>query len=636
MNWGLASPCADGHPLNPSPDDGQGRNALSQTDPKALLNAAFAAYRQGQFNDAETLCHHILAQAPDNPGGLYLLAAALVAQGQDDRAAGLFQRVAQLLPDQKDAFDNLASIAARQGMRRLDRPDDASRDFECALALRPDLAMAWRGLGLIRREVGQVALAAQSFDRAFRSDPALAVADSEALVCRLSMADWQSWDEHRRRLLHRIDTDGGVVLPLLMQLIGADPAQQRCAATALFQSQISSGLPTLTPVARTNIVRGVLQHNRPLTLAYLSADFHDHATANLIAGLLETHDRAQFRVLAGSYGVDDGSNMRQRIRHGVDSFHDLAGLDAGEIAAWAQAQNVDILIDLKGYTAGGRIDLLSRRLAPVQVSYLGYPGTLGGGPIDYIIGDPVVTPVGDRRFYTESVAILPDCYQVNDRQRPLPTDVPDRHSLGLPPTGLTFGALHAPHKLNPVMFAIWMRLLHAVPDSVLWLYDPKGLAAGNLRREAAAAGISPHRLCFANALPLDHHLARYRLIDLCLDTFPYTGHTTTSDALWMGTPVVTRIGQGFAARVAASLLHAVGLPALVTVSDESYELLALKLAQDNGQRQLLRQRLDRMRMTAPLFDTLRFTRHLEQAYGLMWDRYEAGLPPADFHVPPLP
>lgn len=607
-----------------------------------------AAYRQGRITEADALCAALLRAKPAHVGGLFLRAVLHLATGREEDAARLFQTVLTLDPAIADAHGNLAMIRQRQGrlieaatlfhraatlapdnagwrigraLLRLDQPGESARDFRYALALDPAAAPAWRGLGLARRAAGDPAGAAAALDRAFRIDTALETADSEAFGCRLQAADWRDYAPRRRRITDRIDR-GGTVLPLLTQWIGIDPARQRLAAETICRTQITPSPASLAPSRD----RG----NGRLTIAYLSSDYHDHATAHLITGLFECHDRRHFRVLAGCYGRDDDSAARRRIRAAVDGFHPLNNLTAADAAAWAASEGINILVDLKGYTAGARLDLLSRRLAPVQVSYLGYPGTMGGAVLDYLIGDPVVTPASDQPFYTEQLVLLPDCYQVNDRQRPLPP-APDP----VPPaSGFVFGALHPPHKLTPDLFACWLRLLRAVPGACLHLYDPHGAATPNLRAVAQAAGVDPARLIFAGPAPLATHLARYRAIDLCLDSFPYTGHTTSSDALWMGVPVVTSQGDGFAARVTASLLQAVGLPGLITHDLTAYEATALSLARDRDRLTRLKAHLEQVRLTAPLFDTPRFTRHLETAYRIMWDRHRAGLPPAGFSVPP--
>lgn len=643
-----------GAPVMLPAQDPYEKAAVSPSSPNDLLHAVMDAYRRGRLGEAESLCRQLLQQDNAHVGGLFMLAVLCMATGDDERAVRLFRRVLVLSPAIADAYGNLAVIRQRQcalreaaclldralalspdnagwrASRALLRPEKAAavRDCRHALALAPALSTAWRALGHARRQAGDPAGAATAFDRAHRTDPAFVLAQDEAFTCRLLGADWRDFEGQRQRLLARID-QGGPALPLLTQWIGASPAQQRRAAENVWKQQGKATVPS--PAAAP---RRAGKDERRLTVAYLSADFHDHATAYLITELFEQHERPGFHILAGSYGKDDGSAIRRRIQGAADGFRDLADMGNAAVAAWTASERVDILVDLKGYTAGGRLDLLSGRLAPVQVAYLGYPGTMGGGVLDYLIGDPVVTPAAHQPFYHEKLAILPDCYQVNDRKRPLPDAAPGRTALGLPEHGFVFGALHAPQKLNPAMFTLWMRLLRAVPDSCLWLYDPHGAAAANLREAARNDGVDPGRLAFAGPAPLPAHLARYRAIDLCLDSFPYTGHTTTSDALWMGVPVVAMLGDGFAGRVSASLLRAIGLAGLVAPDAAGYEALALALARDGARLAGLRRHLEQVRHTAPLFDTPRFTAHLEEAYRMMWARHVAGRPPEGFSVPP--
>ncbi|MGC2856230.1 hypothetical protein ACM64Y_12225 [Novispirillum sp. DQ9] len=594
------------------------------------LGLAFAAYRQGDLMAARQHCADLLeAGAEQVVEALFLLAVVEAAAGDTETAQGLFRQVIAQRPDVADAYVNLAALLVRRGFARLDDPRGAGADFRLALALAPGAAAAWRGLGHVHRMSGRPAEAARAYARAHCLEPAVDAVAGERLFAHLCAADWAGAAPLRQRLETMMETDGGMVLPLLSLLIPGTPAGQRRAAARFYRDEIASA-PSAPPVPA--LPAAAPRHR--LTIAYLSGDFHDHATAYLVAELFELHDRSRFRVLAGSYGPDDGGAMRRRLVRGVDGFHDIGGLSRDAVAAWMAAEGVDILVDLKGYTQGARLDLLARRMAPIQVAYLGYPGTMGDGPMDYLIGDPVVTPADHQPWYSEHLVILPDCYQVNDRQRPLPAAPADRTACGLPATGFVFGALHAPHKITPELFGLWMRLLGAVPGSCLWLFDPHGAAADTLRRAAAGHGIEPERLVFAGALPLADHLARLRLIDLALDSFPYNGHTTTSDALWMGVPVVTVMGQGFASRVAASLLRAVGMAELVSASMADHEALALTLARQPDRLRALRQRLEAARGTAPLFDTPRFARHLERAYRMMWDRHAAGLPPEGFSVPP--
>jgi predicted O-linked N-acetylglucosamine transferase (SPINDLY family) len=318
--------------------------------------------------------------------------------------------------------------------------------------------------------------------------------------------------------------------------------------------------------------------------------------------------------------------MRRRLSRAFDRFVDLAGLSHAGAAQAIHADAVDILVDLKGYTQHARTEIMALRPAPVQASYLGYPGTMGAGFIDYLIADRVVIAPGSEEAYSERIVFLPGSYQVNDRKRPL-AQTPSRAACGLPEEAVVFCCFNQSYKILPETFATWMRLLRAVPRSVLWLLEANPWAVRNLRREARARGVDPARLIFAPRLPLDRHLARLPLADLVLDTRPYNAHTTASDALWTGVPVVTCPGDTFASRVAASLLVAAGLPELVAATLEDYEALAVRLARAPEERAALRRHLTESRCSMPLFDTPAFTRHLERAYEEMWRKHLAGTKP---------
>jgi protein O-GlcNAc transferase len=334
-----------------------------------------------------------------------------------------------------------------------------------------------------------------------------------------------------------------------------------------------------------------------------------------------------------SYGEDDGSRMRQRLKDGFDRFVDIRLERDEEAVRQLRELEIDIAVDLKGHTSGARLALLAARPAPVQVAYLGYPGTLGAPHIDYVVADRVVIPEAHERFYTERVVALPGSYQVNDATRAISPRTPSRAEARLPEAGFVFCCFNNTYKITPEVFGVWMRLLAAVPGSVLWLLDDNAEAKRNLSAAASAAGIDPARLVFATRRKHEDHLARQRLADLFLDTLPCNAHTTASDALWAGLPVLTCLGETFAGRVAASLLHAVGLPELVTTSFADYEALALQLARNPARMKELKDRLAKNRLTHPLFDTARSCRHLEAAYQQMWEIHRRGEPPRGFSVP---
>ncbi len=380
---------------------------------------------------------------------------------------------------------------------------------------------------------------------------------------------------------------------------------------------------------------GERYHHDRIRIAYLSADFYGHATAFLMANLFETHDKARFEISAWSFGPAVDDEMRTRLRKSFEHFHEIGTISDADVAAMLRAQEIDIAVDLKGYTLNSRTAIFSHRAAPIQVNYLGFPGTMGADYMDYIVGDPVVTPPEHDAFYSEKIVRLPDTYQINDSTRAISERTPTRAEAHLPESGFVFCCFNNNYKITPDVFDVWMRLLNRVEGSVLWLIEDNVAAAQNLRLEAESRGVRAQRLVFVERLPLAEHLARHRLADLFLDTLPYNAHTTASDALWAGLPVLTCMGNIFPGRVAASLLKAVGLPELITENLSDYEALALKLATVPASLAELKSRLARNRLTHPLFDTDRFRRHIEAAYVTIYEYYQRGELPQSFSVMPI-
>lgn len=373
--------------------------------------------------------------------------------------------------------------------------------------------------------------------------------------------------------------------------------------------------------------------HQKIRLGYLSADFHEHATAYLMAELFERHDRSLFEVHAFSIGRDDQSPMSERLHRAIENFNAIGSLSDPEAARQIRCAEIDILVDLKGYTKESRPGIAAQRPAPIQVAYLGYPGSMGASFIDYAIVDPFVVPKELAASFDEKLAYLPHCYQANDSRRPIAEDTPSRADCGLPERSFVFCCFNNNYKITPQIFSLWMDLLQAVPDSVLWLLEDNPWVAKNLRREAATCGVDAARLVFAGRTSLAQHLARHRLADLFIDTLPYNAHTTASDALWAGLPVLTCAGMSFPARVAGSLLHAIGLPELVTANLEEYKAKALRFARHPESLLAVREQLARNRLTMPLFDNLRFCRHIEAAFVRMWKLHQQGEVPRSFDVP---
>jgi predicted O-linked N-acetylglucosamine transferase (SPINDLY family) len=367
-------------------------------------------------------------------------------------------------------------------------------------------------------------------------------------------------------------------------------------------------------------------------VGYFSADFFEHATSFLMAEMFEKHDKTRFELMAFSFGPPTQDEMHKRLTRAFDTFVDVRDQSDDRIAVLAKEMEIDIAVDLKGYTAGSRPGIFARRAAPIQVNYLGYPGTMGADFMDYLLADPTLIPISEQVHYTEKIAYLPDTYQPNDTRRRISGRQFTRTEAGLPDVGFVFCCFNNSFKIMPDTFECWMRILRQVEGGVLWLLEDNSAAAENLKREATSRGIDPNRLVFAKRVAPDEHLARHRLADLFLDTLPCNAHTTASDALWSGLPVLTQLGQTFAGRVAASLLTAIDLPELITANSTDYETLAVQLASDPSNLARIRQKLAQNRSSKPLFDIERFTRNIEAAYSGMIKRHRAGLHPDHLYV----
>lgn len=623
---------------------------------RALSNYGLVLSELGRLDEAVAALDRAVAADPDLADAHNSRGHALQRLGRNEDALTSFERALALQPNYVEAHNNRGN--ALHGLRRC---ADALESYDRALALRPDYPQAHYNRGSALRQLKRDDEALAAFDKALALRPGYAEAlfsradvlsqlkrHDEAIASyqraiatwpdhphalsgladtALATCDWKRTDELSVRLAAGIAAGTAVVNPFTLIRLTDDPALHLICAEAFVRDRIKSARPVLRD-------GGCWTHDR-IRIAYLSADYHSHATAYLIAELIELHSRARFETVAVSFGPDDGSDIRKRLVGSFDRFLDVRAKSDREIAALLAALKVDIAVDLKGYTQDSRPDILSFRPAPIQVQWLGYPGTLGADFIDYVIADETVAPRDHTLFYAEKIVQLPDCYQVNDRKRAIAERTPSRHEAGLPDTGFVFCCFNNSFKIMPPVFDVWMRLLQRVPESVLWLLQDNPSAETNLRGAAVERGVDPARLVFAGRVKLEDHLARHRLADLFLDTLPYNAHTTASDALWAGLPAVTCQGSAFASRVAASLLRAVGLPELVTHSLPDYEALAVRLATHPTALKATRDKLAQNRLTCPLFDTDRFRRHIEAGYETMWDLWQRGEPPHGFSVPAM-
>lgn len=653
------------------------------------MQQSITAYQGGNWVEAERLCRWALSAKPDYFDALNLL-GAVAAQSQRTReAAQLLSKAVASKPTNADAHNNLGNV-----LRDLGQYDESLACYERALHLKRDYADAYNNRGIVLRDLRRFAEALASYDRALRIKPDFAEAynnrgvvlkdmdrSEEALASyehaikrkpdyaeaylnrgnawcdlkrfgpalasygyalkvkpdheflfgtwlhtKMRVCDWADYQNSIAALTRKI-TAGEKATPLFSFLALSDslPLQRKAAEIMVRERYPATQvLPAIAKYPRHGKIR----------IGYFSADFHSHATSYLMAGLFEMHDRAKFELIAFSFGPDKNDPMRKRVAAAFDRFIDVRNQSDQAVAQLSRSLEVDIAVDLKGFTQDSRPGIFACRAAPLQVSYLGYPGTMGAEYMDYLIADATLISAAEHRHYAEKIVYLPNSYQVNDATRPISDAVFTRETLGLPDAGFVFCCFNNNHKITPGTFDGWMRILRQVEGGVLWLLEDNAAVAGNLRREAVLRGVNGERLIFAKRMPLAEHLARHRAADLFLDTLPYNAHTTASDALWAGLPVLTCRGGSFAGRVAASLLKAIQVPELIATSQQAFESTAVALTRDAERLQQIKQRLAANRLTAPLFDTASFTKHIESAYSQMVERHHAGLPPDHFAVPP--
>lgn len=536
-------------------------------------------------------------------------------------AAASFKRAAELMPDYIDAHSNLGVALIETGYL-----DEAIISLKRATQLMPKHAGAHNNLGIALKETGNFEAAVNSFKRVLELQPDNASALSQKIYLQEQMCVWEQQDDIQTAA-KVFDQENSNAAPFTLLTIEDNPEKQHLRATNYARLNF-----TRTPLPGPN---KPMQRPEKLRIGYFSADFHNHATMYLMARLFEEHDNNKFSIFAYSYGSDKNDEMRQRLIHSVDHFRDVRNMTDKEIAIQARQDNIDIAVDLKGYTYQSRTGIFTYRAAPIQINYLGYPGTMGNSFIDYIIADEIVIPADMQKYFSENIIYLPHSYQVNDSTREISERKLYRSEFNLPKTAFVFCCFNKNYKISPDEFDIWMRLLHKVQGSVLWLMRSNKQAEVNLIKEAVTRGIERERIVFADKLPHAEHLARLQLADLFLDTFKVNAHTTTSDALWAGLPVITKVGKSFAARVAASLLCATGMDELVTYSEEDYETLALELAINKDKLNAIKNKLAKNRKTYPLFNTELFVRHLEQAYIQIYQRYYDDSPLQAIRVKPL-
>ncbi len=621
--------------------------ALLPGDPAPIANRAMSLIGLERFEEALLDLDQVIALAPDWLWVRGHRGAILHELKRYEEALESYESVLALQPDDPQTLNNRAAT-----LMALGRLEEALADCDHALAHSPAYARCLCNRGVILFALRRYAESLDASQQAVAAKPGFAEAmvhcgsallrlgrPSEALAyndqalncgghphalgvaadCAAKMCEWDRWEAYRGALA----TDQEALVPPMVAMTYLDDA--------MTHRRYAEGLRDLVVVRpHPPLWRQRAPHER-IRVGYLSGDLGTHPVGFLMAYILGRSDKSRFEFHGFSFGPDEESEVRTRLRQAFDHFHEVRGLSDEALANVMAELQIDIAVDLGGYTTGGNLGALARRPAPIQVNYLGFPGTLAADFIDYVIADPVVLPFDQQAAYAEAIVHLPDCYLPCDTSRAIAAEPPSREEVGLPADGFVFCCFNAAWKMTPPVFDVWMRLLKAVEGSVLWL-SSDGHADANLVREAERRGVNPARLVFKKRLEFDRHLASHRLADIFLDTWPYNAHATASEALFAGLPVLTRRGSAFAGRVGASLLTNLGLPELITESLEDYEALALALARDPRRLATIREKLARHRESSPLFDGDRYVRNLETAFKTMHQARLEGRAPASFTV----
>jgi len=598
--------------------------ALAPNDPLALFNRANALFYLNRCDEAKKGFQQLLILDPQNADAWLAIGNTHAQLKELSEALKALNKAASITPSLPKLWLSLGGL-----FRQLGRDQDALAAYDRELFHQPDLAAAWLGRGQTLTGLKRHEEAVQAFEKALRLEPNLTRAATARFFANLSLCDWKTFEADLAEIVKQARHPRATLAQLDVMRLPLSP-EQILTITRRLAAQAFSGIKPGALTVPSSVPDRI-------KIAYVSPDLRDHPVSQLMAGVFEHHDRSKFEITALSLTNRPNDVLRPRLVKAFDRFIDAEELDDTKAAQALRELDIHIAVDLSGFTLGNRMPLFAGRIAPIQVNYLGFPGTSGTDFLDYMIADRTVIPVAEEKFYSEKIVCLPDSFMPADSLREIGAGPITRREAGLPDDGFVFCDFNDSMKIEPRIFDVWMSLLRHVDGAVLWLRAYNPTAIENLKLEAKRRGVDPNRLVFAPSRPLvADHLARHRLADLFLDTLPYNAHATTSDALWSGVPVVTCIGETFAGRVAASQLKAAGLPDLVTHTLADYEALALKIARETALLASLRVRLADNRLTAALFDTARFTRHLEMAYTTMLNHARGGQPPAAFTVEALP
>ncbi len=590
-------------------------------------NLGIALKDLGKLIEAIPCFKRALEIKPDYVEAYYNLGNALKDQDKLTEAISSYQKALEIKPDFAEAHNNMGTV-----LKDLGKLTEAISCFQKALGIKPDYAEVYNNMGSALKDQGKSVEAITCYQKALEIKPDYAESYSELFHQLQLTCTWQKLEGMTAKLddftTKALDNEKKTAETPFVSLARHADLSRNFAIAKSWSYDIAKGMSTL----KIHFSFDGRSLKTKINVGYLSNDFRNHPMAHLILSLFGLHNRDKFNIFCYSYGEDDGSYYRERIQRDCDKFIDLSNLGHADAAKCIYEDQIDILVDLKGYTRGSRVEICALRPAPIQVRYLGLAGTTGADFFDYIITDRIVTPEDHAQFYTENFVYMPQCYQVNDHTQDVSNKDWKKADFGLREDSFVFCSFNQGYKIEPVMFNTWMKILRQVPEGVLWLQRGSENTEKNLEREAERRGVKSTRLFFSEKLSKDRHLGRLRLVDLALDTRIVNGAITTSDALWAGVPVITLQGGAFASCMSSSILNAIGLPELITQTLEEYEALAIGLARNPGELEMIRQKITRNRSVEPLFDTPGFTRNLEKAYKEMWEIFVAGERPRQIKV----
>ena len=580
---------------------------------KPKFDEAVTLFQNGQLNKAKDICLEIIKVQPNNFDILHLLGLIAFQTKNYLKSVEIINRAIQIRPDYAEIYDFRAIV-----LIHLKKFEEAVESWNHAIKIKPDYAEAHYNRGNALAELNKLDAAIESFDRAIKIKP-----DSDYLFGQLfhtknSVCNWNFFKEDLEKLKNKTLKVQKISPPFPILSVYDSPSLQKISAEIFLKKKYSS-TDFLEPITKREL-------NNKIRIGYYSADFCNHAVSHLLVKLFELHDKSKFELFGFSFGPEKNDEMHKRVSSAFDQFINVNLKNDKEIALLSRDLKIDIAVDLMGFTKNNRFGIFVERCAPIQVNYLGYSATTGADCIDYIIGDKVVIPKENQKYYSEKIIYLPDCFMANDFTKKISTKIFTREELSLPKEGFVFCCFNKYYKITPSIFDIWMRLLKKVEGSVLWLTGDNLTGVKNLQKEANQRGVDSNRLIFARHMSsLADHLARHRCADLFIDTIPFNAITTANDALWAGLPVLTRTGESFSSRVGASLLSSIGLSELITKTEKEYETLAIELATNPKRLKQIKEKLEKNKLIKPLFNIKLYTQHIESAYKKIYNRYNSNI-----------